>query len=78
MIDTPIGIFQSMGQLLSRYQAESVLRQEHPLHALAALLGPLIYIAMMRNAMNEDLVPSMDLVLHVDVFVHGHGANITE
>lgn len=78
MFDTPISILQSMGQLLSHYQAESILRQEHPLHALSELLGPLIYITMMRNTMNEDLVLSMDLALHIDSFVHGHGANINE
>jgi AcrR family transcriptional regulator len=75
MIDAPFGIFKSMGQLLARYQAEGVLRQEHPLHALAALLGPLIYIAMMRNAKYEDLIPPLDLSLHVDNYIRGRSVD---
>jgi AcrR family transcriptional regulator len=72
MIDTPFDIFQRIGQLLARYQAEGVLRQEHPLHALATLLGPMIYIAMMRGAMQESPLPPLDLSNHVAGFLEGH------
>ena len=71
MVDEPFNIFQSIGQLLARYQAEGVLRQEHPLHALAALLGPLIYIAMMRAAIEDAVLPPFDLTSHVTCFLEG-------
>jgi AcrR family transcriptional regulator len=72
MIDTPISIFQSMGQMLLRYQEDGILREEHPLHALASLLGPMIYISMMRNAKFDELIPELDLTLHVEGFIRGH------
>lgn len=74
--DTPFSIFKSMGQILVRYQEEGKLRQEHPLHALASLLGPMIYISMMRNANLEAFLPEIDLGLHVDGFISGHSSNI--
>ena len=36
----PLNVMSSIGALLARYQAEGVLRAEHPLHAVAALIGP--------------------------------------
>jgi AcrR family transcriptional regulator len=75
IIDTPFSIFQSMGQILVCYQEVGMLRQEHPLHALASLLGPMIYISMMRNANLEALLPELDLVLHVEGFISGHSSN---
>jgi AcrR family transcriptional regulator len=72
IIDTPLNIFQRIGHLLARYQAEGVLRQEHPLHAVATLLGPMIYIAMMRGAMQESPPPPLDLSNHVAGFLEGH------
>ena len=71
MIDGPFSIFRNLGQLLARYQAEGILRQEHPLHALAALLGPMIYIAMMRNAKYKDTIPDLDLISHVKLYING-------
>ena len=73
--DTPFSIFKSMGQILVRYQEEGKLRQEHPLHALASLLGPMIYISMMRNANLEAFLPEIDLGLHVEGFISGHSSN---
>ncbi|MFC1879005.1 TetR/AcrR family transcriptional regulator [Chloroflexota bacterium] len=69
----PFNIFQEIGQMLARYQAEGVLRQEHPLHALAALLGPMIYTTMMRSALEDDLLPPLDLSIHVSSFLEGRG-----
>jgi AcrR family transcriptional regulator len=70
-IDAPIRVFTNLGQVLARYQTEGVLRQEHPMHALAALLGPLIYTTMLRGAMKEIPLPPLDLSNHVDYFLDG-------
>jgi len=64
-----------MSQILVRYQEVGMLRQEHPLHALASLLGPMIHISMMRNANLEPFLPELDLVLHVEGFISGHSSN---
>ena len=45
-----------IGRLLARYQAEGVLRPEHPLHAVAALLGPIMVINLMRS-IRPDMAP---------------------
>jgi AcrR family transcriptional regulator len=73
IIDTPISIFRSMSQILIRYQEEGILRKEHPLHALGSLLGPMVYISMLRNAKFEELLPDLDLSIHVERFINGHG-----
>lgn len=70
-IDTPIEMFSRIGQLLFRYQEEGVLRQEHPMHALAGLLGPLIATNMMRNIAKDMLFPPLDLGNHVMFFLNG-------
>ena len=71
MTDTPFTIFKRIGGLLARYQNEGVLRQEHPFHAVAALLGPLIHVAMMRSAMQDSALPQLDLSNHVAGYLEG-------
>lgn len=78
LLDAPLGIFAEIGQLLSRYQREGRLYSEHPMHALSALLGPLIYVSMIRKAMGEDAVPPFDLELHIDHFLKGRQFPDTE
>jgi len=73
MIDTPFQLFQRIGDLLARYQSEGVLRQEDPLHALAGLLGPVVFGSMMRMTKQRDRIPPVDLSQHVDTFIHGRG-----
>lgn len=70
-LDAPLGIIRSIGQLLARYQAEGLLRQEHPLHAVAGLLGPLNITAVMRGAMPQGSLPTPDLPNHVVYFLEG-------
>ena len=69
---TPVGIIKSIGQLVERYQANGVLRKEHPLHAVTALLGPLIYAGMIRSAVPEGLLPPLDLQDQVIRYLEGH------
>ncbi len=76
VIDTPMSMFGHVGQLLARYQAEGVLRQEHPFHAVAALLGPLMITNLIRGAMSAAPLPPMDLPNHVANFLDGRIRNL--
>jgi len=71
LVDAPYDIFQGFGNLLKRYQDEGILRGEHPLHALAALLGPVIYTSLIQNAFPEADIPPLNLDNHVDSFLIG-------
>jgi AcrR family transcriptional regulator len=71
-IDEPLNIFMAMGEIISRYQEEGELQKEHPLHMLAVLLGPVMYIAMMRKAIQKYPLPPFDLSAHVTHFLDGH------
>ena len=70
-IGKPMQMFNRIGQLLARYQTEGILRPEHPMQALAGLLGPLIATNMIRNAVQEISFPPPDLENHVASFLHG-------
>jgi AcrR family transcriptional regulator len=70
-INQPFGLFQAMGQLLARYQADGVLKPENPLHSVAALLGPLIYLFMIDRAKAMSDIPPLDLETHVTHFLTG-------
>jgi len=67
----PMGVFQSIGKLLSRYQADGVLRPENPLHTVASLLGPLIYFSMIARSGGDGSMPPIDLENHVQNFLVG-------
>lgn len=67
----PLGLFQSIGKLLARYQAESVLKPENPLHSVASLLGPLIYFSMISRSAGSIYMPPMDLETHITHFLGG-------
>jgi hypothetical protein len=71
IIADPIMIFTSMADLLPRYQQEGVLKSEHPLHALAALLGPLMYSSLVRGAISDTPVPALELSNHVSCYLDG-------
>ena len=71
LIDVPLGIFRRIGELLARYQAEGQLQSENPIHALTALLGPLIYVDMLHKAMGDEVIPPLNLELHVVHFLKG-------
>ena len=71
VIDTPMNMFNHVGQLLARYQEEGVLKQEHPLHAVAALLGPLMITYMIRGAIADAPLPPIDLTDLVTNFLEG-------
>lgn len=67
----PLGLFQSIGKLLSLYQADGVIKTENPLHSVASLLGPLIYFSMIARSAGDNTMPPMDLENHVQNFLKG-------
>lgn len=70
-MEEPFSIFQSIGSLIARYQAEGSLKVEHPLHAVATLLGPLMYITIIRREIMDGQVPPIDFSEHVTNFLDG-------
>ena len=71
LLDIPYRIYTHIGSLLARYQSEGVMQQEPPLHAAAALLGPLMFTAMMRSALPHIDVPLLDLQSHLTRYLDG-------
>lgn len=71
LLETPLAHLDHIGQLLARYQAEGILKQEHPLHALAGLIGPLIAVNILREASAGLPLPPPDLASLVAHFLHG-------
>lgn len=67
----PLQVLQLIGALIQRYQEEGVLRAEHPLHAAGALLGPLVYLTMVRYAFSAPQIPPVNLETHVRAFLEG-------
>ncbi len=74
----PFSIFQSIGALIARYQAEGVLKAEHPLHSVAKLLAPLIYISTIRNSKLDETLPDLDLSGHVTSYIEGHRLDLNK
>lgn len=68
----PFNIFQSIAGLIARYQIEGVLKNEPPLHSVAKLLAPLVYVSTVRNFKLDDTLPDLDLPEHVTSFLKGH------
>jgi AcrR family transcriptional regulator len=71
LVNAPFNIFQRFASLLVRYQGEGVLKDEPPLHALAALLGPVIYTSLISNAFPEAAIPPLNIDTHVNNFLEG-------
>ena len=79
MVDSfsqPLGLFQSIGKLLARYQSEGVLKAEYPLHSVACLLGPLLYFSMVAHSVGGTSMPPMEIEPVVDNFLYGRYASI--
>ena len=70
----PLEIFGKVRSLISRYQAEGILRKEHPMETLAALLGPLMYSSMLKNASSQDDIPALEVERFVVRFLEGRFA----
>ena len=71
LIDSPLIVYSHIRQLLEKYQSEGLLRQEYPMHAMSALLGPLIFDGMMRKVHIHNSIPPLDLAHLVACFLEG-------
>lgn len=71
LLTVPLDMFTRIESLLAHYQADGILRQEHPRHAVGALLGPLLYTGTLHRVMPDDGFPPLDLQTHVTHFLAG-------
>ena len=71
LMNAPSKLLDHIGELIKHYQSEGVLHQEHPLHAVAGLLGPLIFMAMINSTKNENRIPANDLQFYINCFLRG-------
>lgn len=69
----PNQTMMKVGRLLARYQAEGILKPEHPLQAVLSLMGPIIMGRMLELANPELPLPSVDLETHIDNYLTGRG-----
>jgi AcrR family transcriptional regulator len=74
----PLALFQSIGELLLRYQTEGVLMPESPLHSVASLLGPLIYFSMISRSAGNTSFPPMEMDAHIQYFLEGRCKPVEE
>lgn len=77
LLEGPLELVQAVARLVSRYQGEGALRREPPLQTVAALIGPLIYSIMMRQALpgSEPGQPGMEA--HLAGFLSGRQSEIS-
>lgn len=75
-IDEPLNIFLAIGELIARYQQESRLHREHPLHTLAGLLGPVMYTSILNKALRNKPLPAFDLEQHIEYSLVEHRVDI--
>lgn len=73
-MNAPLAIFQSVARLIARYQAEGKLRDEKPEHAVAALLGPMIFGNMISNASKGVSYPPLRVEDHLEAYLRGRRA----
>jgi hypothetical protein len=69
LMNAPIELLHNIGELIMHYQSDGFLRQEHLLHAVSGLLGPLIFTAMINNTTTENKIPALDLQFYIDCFL---------
>lgn len=70
LLARPWGVWQRVAALLRRYQEEGVLIEEPPWHALAGLLGPLVFAGLLQG-MDREAVPTSDAEERVRRFLFG-------
>ncbi|MEM7113158.1 MAG: TetR/AcrR family transcriptional regulator [Chloroflexota bacterium] len=70
-IQGPNQTMMKVGRLLARYQAEGVLKPEHPLQAVMSLIGPIVMGRMLGIANPNLPLPSVDLEAHIENYLTG-------
>lgn len=73
--ERPQLILTKVGQLLARYQADGVLRQEHPLHAVASLIAPFVILNLFQQANPHLPFPLPDIDQHIEAYLNGRVIN---
>jgi AcrR family transcriptional regulator len=71
LMDVPTELLYSIANLLKQYQSDGILRREHPLHAAASLLGPLIYSEMINSTIANNKIPEFDIGNFIDCYLDG-------
>lgn len=71
LLETPNDMVKKIGNLVSIYQKKGVLKQEHPVHAVAGLLGPLNIAGMIRQLPSPQSFPPIEPKTHVRNFLSG-------
>jgi AcrR family transcriptional regulator len=70
-ISAPYKNIQGIIKIIQKYQKQGLLKNEPPLAALSALLGPIMVNQMFRRANLNLSAPALDPQDHVDSFLHG-------
>ncbi len=70
--------FRVASMLVIRYQAEGILKQEHPLHLIANLVGPLLAMNMFSFVASDISIPPLDLQKHVSHFIENYRSTWSE
>lgn len=70
-IDVLFAALEQTSELITRYQLEGILRVEHPIHTVNALLGPVLSTIMLQNADPNCPIPPVDLAKHITNFLAG-------
>jgi AcrR family transcriptional regulator len=70
-INTPYKNLQGIIKIIQKYQKQGLLKNESPLAALSALLGPIMINQMFRHAHLNLSTPALDPPDHVNSFLHG-------
>lgn len=68
-------ISETFARVIARYQEEGVLKKEDPMHAVFALVGPLMLSSLLSIMIPNQQVESLDPEQHVDYFLQGRRSN---
>ena len=71
LMSVPLNMLRQLGQLFARYQADGVLRQEHPLQAVLAFMAPLGMSRRLHAIGDVAGLPKIDPVGYVNGYLHG-------
>ena len=72
-MDTPMKNIQVVLDIIEKYQAQGLLREEAPVTTLYALLGPVMMRNMAQKTNANTTLPDIDLEQFVDYFLNGRG-----
>jgi len=71
LLETPYDMVNKIGKLIVVYQNKGILKQEHPVHAVAGLLGPLNIASMIQQVPTKQSFPPFDPKTHVRHYLSG-------